>query len=261
MTSPELRGRVAIVTGGSGGIGSAVAHALASSGARLALFDRTPVALERVVAQLRAHGGDVTGYPVDLRLSADVNAAVTRVEEELGPVELLANVAGVLRMGSVSALSDQDWDETFAVNATGLFYVCRAVAKLMSIRNSGSIVTVSSNAARVPRSQMAAYGASKAAASALTLSLGLDLARFGVRCNVVAPGSTDTSMLRSMGNGNFDPAHSVLGDPSQFRGGIPLGRIAEPEDIAQAVLFLLSDRSRHITLSTMLVDGGAALGA
>jgi 2,3-dihydro-2,3-dihydroxybenzoate dehydrogenase len=127
-------------------------------------------------------------------------------------------------------------------------------------RRSGAVVTVTSNAAGTARADMAAYAASKAAAAMFTKCLGLEVAGFGIRCNVVAPGSTDTPMLTSMWRDPSGRTRTVRGDPGTFRVGIPLGRVASPDDVAEAVAFLLSDRARHITMHDLTVDGGATLG-
>ena len=140
-----------------------------------------------------------------------------------------------------------------------MFRVSRAVARRMVPRGAGSIVTVASNAGGVPRSGMAAYGASKAAAAMFTKSLGLELAPHGIRCNVVAPGSTDTPMLRGMWTDERGAEAVIGGDLETFKVGIPLGRIAAAQDVADAVAFLVSDRARHITMQVLYVDGGAAL--
>ncbi|MET9350638.1 2,3-dihydro-2,3-dihydroxybenzoate dehydrogenase [Streptomyces termitum] len=252
--------KTALVTGAAGGIGAAVARALAADGTRVALLDADPAALEPLAKELRTEGAAVLALGVDVRSSGEVDAAVDRTERELGPIDHLVNAAGVLRTGEVAGFSDEDWDTTFAVNSTGVFHVSRAVANRMVPRRSGAIVTVASNAAGIPRWNMAAYAASKAAATSFTKTLGLELARFGIRCNVVAPGSTETPMLTSMYADGDATRPSVEGSPATYRLGIPLGRLAQPEDIAHAVLFLLSDRAAHITLHGLTVDGGAALG-
>ena len=257
----DFIGRVALVTGASGGIGAAVVRALAERRAKVAAVDINEADLKAQVGQLREQGLDVTAFPTDVSLSESVNSTVAAVEEELGPIEYLANVAGVLRPGLVLSTSDDDWNLTFAVNVGGVFHTSRAVAARMVQRGAGAIVTVASNAAVVPRVGMAAYAASKAAATAFTKSLGLEVARHGVRCNVVAPGSTDTDMLRALWTDDSGPDKTLAGDAEQFRVGIPLGRIAAPDDVADAVLFLLSSQARHITLQDIQVDGGAALGA
>jgi 2,3-dihydro-2,3-dihydroxybenzoate dehydrogenase len=128
-------------------------------------------------------------------------------------------------------------------------------------RRRGAVVTVASNAARTARVDMAAYAASKAAVTAYTKCLALDVAEYGIRCNLVAPGSTDTPMLTSLWAGADAARSSVEGVPGAYRVGIPLGRLARPSDVADAVLFLLSDRAAHITMHDLTVDGGAALGA
>ncbi|GAA2336094.1 2,3-dihydro-2,3-dihydroxybenzoate dehydrogenase [Dactylosporangium salmoneum] len=247
---------IAVVTGAGRGIGRAVALAFAAGGTRVAAVDRDGDA----VAELAAGHDGIAGIAADVAVAAEVDALVERAEAELGPIAVLANVAGILRTGPVVDFGDGDWADTFAVNAAGVFHASRAVARRMVPRRSGVIVTVSSNAAGVPRAGMAAYAASKAAATHFTKSLGLELAPFGIRCNVVAPGSTDTPMQRALW-GPGGAAAVVAGDPAAFRAGIPLGRLAAPEDIADAVLFLASDRARHITMHDLYVDGGATLRA
>lgn len=250
---PRFDGTVALVTGAAQGIGARVAAALAAAGARVAACDHVPPTEPSDV------GGPVTDYRLDVSDPTAVQAVVQRVEADLGPIDCLVNVAGLLRTGPVVELSDDDWAVTFATNSTGVFLVSRAVARLMTARERGAIVTVGSNAAGVPRTGMAGYAASKAAATMFTKCLGLELAPHGIRCNVVSPGSTDTPMQRSMWSDGGGADAVIEGDPTAFRVGIPLGRLADPSDIADAVLFLLSDRARHITLHDLYVDGGATL--
>ncbi|GAA4719900.1 2,3-dihydro-2,3-dihydroxybenzoate dehydrogenase [Phytohabitans rumicis] len=250
---------VALVTGAAGGIGAAVARTLAGGGARTAVVDVDAAGAARIAADLSARGHDAKAYRADVRDSAAVEHLVGRVEDELGPIGVLVNVAGVLRTGSIVDSTDADWRAVFDVNLAGVVHCCRAVARRMVPRRSGAIVTVGSNAAGVPRTGMAAYAASKAASAHFTRCLGLELAQHGIRCNVVAPGSTDTAMQRSMWTGGVDAAAVVRGSPAAYKVGIPLGRLAQPEDVADAVAFLASDRARHITMQELYVDGGAAL--
>ncbi|WPB73392.1 2,3-dihydro-2,3-dihydroxybenzoate dehydrogenase [Archangium violaceum] len=252
--------RVALVTGAAQGIGAAVARALAGE-ASIAALDRREEGLSSLVEELRERGCRAAAFPADVSDSAAVEAAVERIERELGPIGILVNVAGVLRMAPAVSLSDEDWAATFAVNTHGVFHVSRAVARRMVPRQSGTIVTVGSNAAGVPRMQMAAYAASKAASTMFTKCLGLELAQHGIRCNVVSPGSTDTAMQRALWADEHGAQAVIAGSPETFRVGIPLRRIATPADIAEAVAFLVSDRARHITLHDLCVDGGATLGA
>ncbi|WP_374776592.1 2,3-dihydro-2,3-dihydroxybenzoate dehydrogenase [Streptomyces sp. NBC_01310] len=255
-----MQDRIALVTGAAGGIGEAVVRTLAERGARVAALDRDAALLAQSVDRLTARGLRVTAVPADVTSSADVDRAVGSVEDTVGPVDYLVNAAGVLRLGEARKFTDQDWAETFAVNATGVFHVARAVVDRMVARGGGAVVTIASNAAGTARTEMAAYAASKAAATAFTKCLGLEVASYGIRCNVVAPGSTDTPMLRGMHEGDTAVRSSVAGTPSAFKAGIPLGKVARPEDVAEAVAFLLSDEAGHITLHSLTVDGGATLG-
>jgi 2,3-dihydro-2,3-dihydroxybenzoate dehydrogenase len=246
-------GRLVLVTGAAQGIGAAVVRAFARDGCHV-------VATDRQNPGVRDQPG-VHQRVLDVRDAAAVATVVRDVEESLGPIDVLVNVAGVLRTGPVRACSDADWREVFAVNVDGVFHLSRAVAGPMAARRRGTIVTVASNAAGVPRMAMAAYAASKAAAAHFTRCLGLELAGSGIRCNVVSPGSTDTPMQRGLWTGGAGPATTIAGQPEQFKAGIPLGRLAEADDVADAVVFLASDRARHITMQDLYVDGGAGLRA
>ncbi|MFJ8640793.1 2,3-dihydro-2,3-dihydroxybenzoate dehydrogenase [Streptomyces sp. NPDC093610] len=257
----ELTGRLALVTGAGRGIGEAVVHALAGRGARVLATD---LDAEGVTALERTYEGRVTARTLDVTDPAAVEELVEEAERTLGPLDIAVNVAGVLRVSPVADLSDEEWAATFAVNTHGVFHVSRSVSRRMAERGSGSIVTVASNAAGIPRTGMAAYAASKAAAVMFTRCLGLEVAPRGVRCNTVSPGSTLTDMQRGMWTAGDEEAAArrvVEGDPSTYRTGIPLGRIADPSDIADAVAFLVSDRARHITMHDLYVDGGATLRA
>jgi len=261
MDGDGLVGRVAVVTGAAQGIGAEVASNLARRGAVVAAVDRNADGVRRLAARLREERLRVQDWAVDVRDGAAVESMVDRVENDLGPVGVLVNVAGVLRTGPVTELSDEDWAVTFDINTTGVFRLCRAVARRMVARRGGAIITVGSNAAGVPRMHMAAYAASKAAATHFTRCLGLELAAHGIRCNVVAPGSTDTEMQRLLWTDERGEAAVVAGSLATYRTGIPLGRLAQPEDVAEAVAFLASDRARHITMQELYVDGGASLRA
>ncbi|MFE9833726.1 2,3-dihydro-2,3-dihydroxybenzoate dehydrogenase [Streptomyces sp. NPDC005551] len=257
-------GEVALVTGAAGGIGAEIARALYVRGVSVGLIDRDRAALDVLATELKGRsegsGARLLVLPTDVSRAADVEDAVETAERELGPVDRLVNAAGILRPGPVHGMGDADWHDTLAVNATGVFLMSRAVSARMMSRGGGAIVTVASNAARTARTDMAAYAASKAAAQAFTKCLGLELARHGIRCNVVAPGSTDTPMLTSLWSGDGARAASIDGVAEAFRVGIPTGRLALPSDVAQAVLFLLSEDAAHITLQDLTVDGGATLG-
>lgn len=253
---------IAVITGACGGIGQAVARSLAKEGISLALLDNQSQSLETLVTTLKdEYTQPIAGFTLDVADDHSVADVFATLARQMGPVGYLVNGAGVLCHASVADTRPQDWDRTFSVNATGVFNVSRHAANLMMAQQKGSIVTIASNAARVPRATMAAYCASKAAAQAFTYALGLEVAPYGIRCNVVAPGSTDTPMLRGMWNNESDRQNTLNGNPQQFRIGIPLNKVATPEEIAAAVCFYLSEESGQTTLSTLLVDGGAALGS
>ncbi|GGM15554.1 2,3-dihydro-2,3-dihydroxybenzoate dehydrogenase [Streptomyces fumigatiscleroticus] len=259
--SASLAGRLALVTGASRGIGEAVVTALAEQGARVVATDVLPEGLR---ALARTHGDQVVARPLDVTDSAAVESLVDTVERELGPLDIAVNVAGILRHADVAELGDEDWRATFAVNTDGVFHVSRATTRRMAERGHGALVTVASNAAGIPRAGLSAYAASKAAAVMFTKCLGLEVAARGVRCNTVSPGSTLTDMQRALwtAGDETEAARRVIeGDLAAHRTGIPLGRIADPADIADAVVFLVSDRARHITMHDLYVDGGATLRA
>ncbi|KFE66587.1 2,3-dihydro-2,3-dihydroxybenzoate dehydrogenase [Hyalangium minutum] len=251
--------KVALVTGAAQGIGAAVARVLAAD-SMIAAVDLQEGKVAALAAELRERGARAAAFAANVGDSAAVERVVETVERELGPIGILVNVAGVLRTGPVVSFSDEDWAATFAVNTHGVFHMSRAVARRMVPRRSGVIVTVGSNAAGTPRMQMAAYAASKAASTMFTKCLGLELAQYNIRCNVVSPGSTDTAMQRALWADENGAQAVIAGSPETFKVGIPLRRIATPEDVAEAVSFLVSERARHITLHDLYVDGGATLG-
>lgn len=261
MRSSGISGKVAIVTGAARGIGAAVVRALLHEGARVVAADCDGPALRSFVESVDGGRGLIHEAHLDVRLPEAVEEAITSAEERLGPIDIGVNVAGTLCATSVVETSDSSWDSVFDVNARGVFNVSRALARRMIPRQRGNIVTVSSNAAGIPRHGMAAYAASKAAATMFTRCLGLELAEYGIRCNIVAPGSTRTPMQEAMWAAGTGPDAVIRGSLEKFRTGIPLQKIAEPEDVAEAVVFLVSDRSSHITMADLYVDGGATLRA
>ncbi|MCR6653909.1 MAG: 2,3-dihydro-2,3-dihydroxybenzoate dehydrogenase [Cellvibrionaceae bacterium] len=248
MVANEFQQKIAVVTGAGRGIGQTVADALRNSGAKVAALD-----IEF------SHAGDHQ-FLIDVTDSKAVDQTISAVEERLGEIDYLVNVAGILRVGSLLECNDEDWQRTFAVNTTGAFNVCRAVGRRMLPRRRGAIVAVSSNAASVPRIGMGAYAASKAATSHMLKCLGLELAHANIRCNIVAPGSTDTAMQQQLWTEAQGAKNVIAGSAENYRLGIPLQRIASAENIAAVVLFLLSSNAAHITLESILVDGGATLG-
>jgi len=245
-----LEGRIAFVTGATGGIGAAVVALLREEGARVVATDLEAPDLT---------GDDVWSAALDVADGAAVDALVDLIEHDWGPIDCGVSVAGILATDTVIETSDETWHRVFAVNTDGVFHLGRALGRHMAPRRRGSIVTVGSNAAGVPRHSMAAYAASKAAAHMFTRCLGLELGPLGIRCNIVAPGSTLTPMQTGMWADEQGAARVIAGQPEAFKAGIPLGKLATPEDVAEAVVFLLSDHASHITMADLYVDGGATL--
>jgi len=207
MRDSGLSGRLALVTGAGGGIGAAVVHLLVEEGARVVATDLPSTA----VSGLGLLNG-VRVEPLDVSDGAAVEALFERIEAEDGPIDLVASVAGVLSNVTVDRISDAEWRRVFAVNVDGVFHLGREVSRRMGERGQGAFVTVSSNAAGVPRHAMAAYAASKAAATMFTRCLGLELGPKGVRCNIVAPGSTLTPMQTGMWADEDGAAHITMTD-------------------------------------------------
>ncbi len=226
-------------------------------------------------AQFVALGGDVVGldksfsasnYPfatalLDVAERDHVQSVCSALLKERPRLDVLVSAAGVLRLGLAEELSFDDWTACLNVNVSGPFHLFQQVIPQFKRQRSGAIVSIASNAARTPRMLMSAYCASKAALRSLTHCVGLELAPYGVRCNLVSPGSTDTAMQRAMWRSADGARRVIAGDPESFKLGIPLGKIAAPEEIASAVVFLASDLASHITLQDLVVDGGATLAA
>jgi len=246
----DFSGKRVWVTGAGRGIGREVAAQFVAAGASVVGLDR----------DFPHAAYPYTIRALDIRDPQAVNACCAALLAD-GGLDVLVNGAGVLRLGPTETLSDADWDDCMAVNASGVFYLLRALVPHFQAQRRGAIVTIGSNAAHVPRMQMAAYCASKAAVTSLTQTVGLELAPFGVRANLVSPGSTDTEMLRGMLPDEAALARTIAGLPAQFKLGIPLRKIATPSEIAHTVLFLASDLASHITLQDLVVDGGATLSA
>lgn len=260
MNINKMKDKVAVVTGAAGGIGQTIAEKLAENGVIVAAVDKDAVALARFVNTMNEKGLRASAFPVDISDHVAVDEIIAAIERDIGPIEILINVAGVLHLDSVESLKKADWDATFAVNTTGVFHVSQSVSGRMIPRRKGTIVTVSSNAANIPRMSMAAYAASKAAATMFTKCMGLELAQYNIRCNIVSPGSTETEMLKMLWKDEHGERETIEGLSNTYRVGIPLQKIAKPTDVAEAVLFFASDQAAHITMQDMCVDGGATLG-
>lgn len=247
----RFKGRRVLVAGAARGIGRRVAERFLEEGAEVIGLDR----------QAGDGGTPFRILPVDVADPAAIRTASDGLKAEFDRLDILVNAAGVLRIGAAEALTSEDWRACIDVNAGGPFHLLQQWIPVFKRQRRGAIVNVASNAAHVPRTGMAAYCASKAALAALSHCVALELAPHGVRCNVVSPGSTDTPMLAGMLKDPEGKGRLIAGLPEQFKLGIPLGKIATPDDIADVVLYLASDQAGHVTMQDIVVDGGATLGA
>lgn len=240
--------RAALVTGGTRGIGLAVARQLSAEGARVMLLARDPARGAAAAATVSAAGF----VAADLRVADECARAVAATIDRFGRLDVLVNNAGVIyRNRTVDVLTESEWDETFDVNVKGAFLMSRA--SLPALRSSrGTIVNVSSYVGLVGFAGASAYAASKAALINLTRSMALDHAREGIRVNAVCPGSVDTDMIHAAWEALPDPAAAAQAWADKH----PLGRIATAEEVAAAIAFLASDEARFITGVALPVDGG-----
>lgn len=251
MAGLNFHGKTVWITGAGKGIGYATALAFVEAGAQVIGFDRDfsqadyPFACEAL----------------DIANAEQVAAVCQRLLAATPRLDVLVNAAGILRMGATDQLSQDDWQQTLAVNVGGAFNLFQQTMTQFRTQRGGAIVTVASDAAHTPRIGMSAYGASKAALKSLALTVGLELSTSGVRCNIVSPGSTDTDMQRTLWTSADAEQQRIRGFGEQFKLGIPLGKIARPQEIANTILFLASDLASHITLQDIVVDGGSTLGA
>jgi NAD(P)-dependent dehydrogenase (short-subunit alcohol dehydrogenase family) len=249
----QLAGRTAFITGAGGGIGSATALALARCGARVALADRDLDLARAAAEQVGWAGGRALALQLDVADEAAVEAAVAAAEEALGPVDILVNNAGIAERRRFLELSVAEWRDVLEVNLTGAFICAQAVVRRMrAAERPGVIVNIASVAGLTGVSQRTAYGASKHGLVGLTKVLAFDLAAHGIRVNAVAPGAVETPLTGSQ-LAREDAAERVAASH-------PLRRWAQPEEIAETIVFLASDRASFITGAIVPVDGGFLAG-
>ncbi len=247
----RLEGRIALVTGGTGGIGAATCERLAGEGARVAVAD---LDLDR--AREVAAGLDGIGVAMDVRSTASVGAAVEAAEAELGPISVLVNNAGIAEDDFFTRTDEAMWDRVIAVNLRGVFAVTHAVLGGMHDRHGGSIVNIASEAGRVGSQLSTVYSATKAGVIGFTKALAKESARFGVRVNAVAPGPIETPMLKV--------APEALGELGErfVRGMVAstaMRRPGRPEEVAATIAYLASDDSSFVTGETIGVSGGLGM--
>ena len=250
MPDRELEGRVALVTGGSRGIGAAVCAELGAAGAEVVVnYASSADAAEAVCAGIRDAGGTATALAGDISTPGGAAALVSQVESEVGPIHILVCNAGITRDNLIMKLSDDDWRAVVDTNLGGAFFTCRAAARPMLKRRAGAIVTMSSVVGIHGNAGQTNYAASKAGLIGLTKALAKELGGRGIRVNAIAPGYISTELTDALPEAARE---AILGQT-------PLGRLGDPADVARAVRFLVSDAAAFVTGDVLAVDGGLGI--
>jgi 3-oxoacyl-[acyl-carrier protein] reductase len=246
----RFKDKVAVVTGAARGIGRAIALAFVGEGAKAVLVDIDGEPLERLQEEIVNRGGQALPIPCDISKSSAVGAMVNLVLGTFDRMDILVNNAGIIRRGTIETMTEEDWDRVIAINLKGTFNCCRAVVAPMKRQGGGNIVNVSSIAGKMGDITSApGYGPSKAGGDALMKTLARQLAPYGIRVNAVAPHAIETGMSAQWSE---ERRREIIAS-------IPLGRLGQPEDVAQAVLFLASGAASFITGEILDVNGGALM--
>ena len=248
----DLSGKVALVSGGSSGMGTAICERLAESGAAVVVGGRNAERTAAVVDAINAAGGRAAAALGDVADSGEAASLVDRAVAEFGGLDLVVNAAGVIHRADAVGTSDDDWHRVMSINVDGTFFLSRAAIPALRARGGGVIVNISSTCGLVGSAALVAYSASKGAVTNLTRAMALDHAAEGIRINAICPGSVDTPMLVS------EHPEGTTADEVFARNlaSIPEGRIPEPSEVADLTLFLCSDAARHIHGANLSLDGG-----
>jgi NAD(P)-dependent dehydrogenase (short-subunit alcohol dehydrogenase family) len=253
----EWSGRVALVTGGSQGIGGAVVELLAKAGASVGVCGLEADVVDETVQAVTGRGGEALAVPADVTDPASIERAVAATVERYGRLDTLVASAGIQRYGTVVDTDEEVWDEVFATNVKGVYLAARSALPHLRRSDQGSIVVVSSVQGHAAQSEVAAYAASKGALDALVRAMAVDEAGSGVRVNAVCPGSVDTPMLRSsarrVSDGTPEGTEQVVDRWGRMH---PVGRVATPREVAEVIAFLAGPRASFVTGVDLRVDGG-----
>ena len=253
-TNPlELTGKVAVITGASGGIGLASAQILSAYGASVALLDINDAQGEAEAANIRAEGRNTKYYRCDVTKASDCEAAIATIERDFGRIDILHNNAGTTVRKTVVDLTENEWDFVLDVTLKGIYMMSKFAVPVMARGGGGSIINTGSGWGLKGGDKAAAYCAAKGGVVNLTRAMAIDHGVSNIRVNSVNPGDTDTAMLRDEGRQLGENEADFLKDSAKGR---PLERLGTPEDIAKVVLFLASDLSLWVTGSAVVVDGG-----
>ena len=243
----RLENRVAIVTGGAAGIGEAICIRLAEEGSRVAILDIDIEGAQNTAQEIEKAGSEALALEVDVSKSAEVDTAVKQVISRFGTVDILVNNAGICQSAKINGMADELWDRTHDVNLKGVFLCCRAVIPHMKERRYGKILNISSILGLTGSPAMVHYGAAKTGVIGFTRGLATELGPYNINVNAVGPASIHTQLLEQ------ETTPEVR---ERLQEKIPLRRIGDPIDVANAVLFLVSDEASYITGAVLPVDGG-----
>ncbi|MBJ20903.1 MAG: 3-oxoacyl-ACP reductase [Deltaproteobacteria bacterium] len=257
----DLADRVAVVTGAASGIGRAASILFAKAGANIVIADRSGDALSETASEISKLGRQVVPVVMDVSNRSEVEALIGTAIERFQGIDIMANVAGIMRGAMFLDVTEEDLDALIAVNQKGVFFGCQAAGRAMAERGGGSIINIASAGMDSPAPNISVYAMTKAAVAMMTRSLATELGPQGVRVNTVAPGFTDTGMTQRHwidgdGKENLEARDSIW---SQMSERVPLGSIGQPEDIAFAMLYLASDASRFVTGQVLRPNGGVAM--